>query len=429
MIAKSIDFQSIFESSPDLYLILDVNFTIIAVSNHYLNATMIQREDVLGKNIFDVFPDNPEDHHATGMSNLRASLENVLNNKAPDTMAVQKYDIKRPAAEGGEFEVRYWSPKNSPVFGVNQEIQYIIHRAEDVTEFVYLNQLGNEQKKLTEELRSRAGQMEAEIVRRAQEIQETNKLLRTANKQLAEKKIEQDQLYQDVERKNILLMEANSELEAFSYSAAHDLKNPLQVIAGFSLILQKSQNLNDKEQDYLERIIRASQKMNSLIEDLLSFSLAIRSPIVPETVDMSTMALFILNSFQDQNPERTLEFSIENHMEVAADPQFLKIALENLLGNAWKYTSKNAITKIEFGTIKKKNKPIIYFIRDNGIGFSQKKASTLFVPFVRLHSEQEFAGTGIGLSIIKRIIERHGGSIWTESEEGKGSTFFFTLSK
>src|SRR3984957_17351736 len=157
------DFQLLFESVPGLYLVLASDFTIVAVSDAYLKATMTKREEILGRHIFDVFPDNPDDPNATGVKKLRASLERVLKHRVADTMAVQKYDVRKPASEGGAFEERFWSPRNSPVLGPGNELLYIIHRVQDVTEFVRLKQQGIEQEKVAEELRSRAGQMEAEV--------------------------------------------------------------------------------------------------------------------------------------------------------------------------------------------------------------------------------------------------------------------------
>ncbi|HEV3374487.1 MAG TPA: PAS domain-containing protein [Candidatus Acidoferrum sp.] len=178
------DFQALFQSAPDLYLVLTPDFNIVAVSEAYLRATMTKREEILGRGIFDVFPDNPDDPSATGVSNLRTSLQRVLQDKTPNTMAVQKYDIRKPESEGGGFEERYWSPVNSPVLGPDKEVSYIVHRVEDVTEFVRLKQKGIEQQKLTEELRTHAGQMEAEVYLRAGEVQEANRRLKAVNQEL-----------------------------------------------------------------------------------------------------------------------------------------------------------------------------------------------------------------------------------------------------
>src|SRR5574341_2389852 len=175
------DFRTLFESAPGLYLVLAPDLTITAVSNAYLQATMTVRDQILGRNLFDVFPDNPDDPAATGTSNLRASLDRVLQTKQPDTMAVQKYDIRRPESEGGGFEERFWSPVNSPVLGPTNEIRYIIHRVEDVTDFVRLKQRGSEQEKVTAELRSRAERMEVEVYARAQEVASVNRELQRAN--------------------------------------------------------------------------------------------------------------------------------------------------------------------------------------------------------------------------------------------------------
>src|SRR5712692_7743054 len=178
------DFQALFESAPGLYLVLAPDFKIVAASDAYLRATMTKRDEILGRGIFDVFPDNPDDPAATGVRNLRASLERVLQNRVSDTMAVQKYDIRRPESEGGGFEKRYWSPVNSPVFGAGKEITYIIHRVEDVTEFVRLKEQGIERDKFTQGLRTHAERMEAEVYLRAGEVQEANRRLEAASEEL-----------------------------------------------------------------------------------------------------------------------------------------------------------------------------------------------------------------------------------------------------
>jgi PAS domain S-box-containing protein len=184
------DFRALFESAPGLYLVLTPDLKIAAVSDGYLRATMTQRQAILGRGVFEVFPDNPDDPTATGVRNLSASLERVLRDKAPDVMAVQKYDIRRPDAEGGGLEERYWSPVNSPVFGPGGEVAFVIHRVEDVTEFVRLKRRGVEQDRLAQEMRVRAEQMEAEIFLRAQELQEANRQLRQANDELGRMKAE-----------------------------------------------------------------------------------------------------------------------------------------------------------------------------------------------------------------------------------------------
>jgi PAS domain S-box-containing protein len=178
------DYRTLFEAAPGLFLVLAPDLTIVAVSDAYLAATMTRRDDILGKGLFEVFPDNPEDPAASGVSNLRASLDRVRSALVADTMAIQKYDIRRPASEGGGFEERFWSPVNSPVLDDAGRLAYIIHRVEDVTEFVRLQRLDSEQQRLTAELRSVAERAEADVLARAQEIAEANRQLQRANAEL-----------------------------------------------------------------------------------------------------------------------------------------------------------------------------------------------------------------------------------------------------
>lgn len=205
------DFRVLFESAPGLYLALTPDFRIVAVSESYLRATMTERKDILGRDIFEVFPDNPDDPAATGVSNLRASLERVVHQRVTDAMAVQKYDIRRPESEGGGFEERYWSPVNSPVFGAGNEVAYILHRVDDVTDFVRLKQREVEQNTLTQKLLTRGEQMEAEILQRAQELQEVNRQLRETNGELTHLHID---LECRVQGRTVELAQANEALRA-----------------------------------------------------------------------------------------------------------------------------------------------------------------------------------------------------------------------
>src|ERR1700730_13046778 len=192
------DFQALFQSAPGLYLVLTPDLNIVAVSDAYLRATMTKREEILGRGIFDVCPDNPDDPSATGVRNLLTSLQRVIQDRTPDTNSNQKYYIRKPESEGGGFEERFWSPVNSPVFGSDKGVVYIIHRVEEVTEFVRLKQQTLEQEKLAERLRSHAGQMEAEVYQRAAEVQGANRRLETANhvllRELSERKRAQEAL-------------------------------------------------------------------------------------------------------------------------------------------------------------------------------------------------------------------------------------------
>lgn len=221
---------------------------------------------------------------------------------------------------------------------------------------------------------------------------------------------------------------ANRELEAFSYSVSHDLRTPLQSIDGFSLALLEDYGhlLDERGADYLRRVRAATQRMGQLIEDLLRLSRLSRGTLNLARVDLSTLARTVADELRKSQPQREVTFRIEETGMVLADPNLLKVALDNLIGNAWKFTGKKEDAVIEFGAIEKEGEKC-YYVRDNGAGFDMAYAEKLFATFQRLHLEKDFPGTGIGLSLVQRIIHRHDGRIWAEGAVGRGATFYFTL--
>jgi light-regulated signal transduction histidine kinase (bacteriophytochrome) len=224
------------------------------------------------------------------------------------------------------------------------------------------------------------------------------------------------------------LTASNKELEAFSYSVSHDLRAPLRNINGFSqaLLEDYSSKLDDQGKNFLDRIRAATQRMGGLIDDLLQLSVTMRKEMKREPVDLSRLAHSVIKELKEAEPERQVEVTIQEKTLVLGDARLLREMLVNLLGNAWKFTSQRSPAKIEFGQTEKSGERL-FFVKDNGAGFDMKYADKLFIPFQRLHSVTEFAGNGIGLAIVKRIIERHGGSIWAEGEAEKGATFYFKL--
>lgn len=236
-----------------------------------------------------------------------------------------------------------------------------------------------------------------------------------------------EQISLNLEDANQKLEGANKELEAFSYSVSHDLRAPLRTIDGFSRILLEdyAANLDGEARDYLGRVRVASVHMGHLIDDLLNLSRVTRSPLRRGQVDMSALVDGIVKDLRAAQPGREVEFSIEEGVAAWGDTRLLLVALENLLGNAWKFTSKTPDARIEFGVEKKPGGA--YYVRDNGAGFDANYAGKLFGAFQRLHSAGEFEGTGIGLATVQRIIHRHGGRVWAEGEVGRGATFYFTL--
>jgi signal transduction histidine kinase len=236
----------------------------------------------------------------------------------------------------------------------------------------------------------------------------------------------------DLEDANRELEGANRELEAFSYSVSHDLRAPLRTIDGFSQILQEDYEtkLDDEGLDYLDRVRAASGHMATLIDDLLDLSRVSRRPLRREPVDLTRMATEIVENLRAAQAERNVEFVAGEDIKAFGDVSLLKVALENLLGNAWKFTEREEEARIEFGADRRPRLGFlapIYFVRDNGAGFDQAYSDKLFGAFQRLHGQDEFEGTGIGLATVARIIHRHGGRVWAEGEVGEGATFYFTL--
>lgn len=224
------------------------------------------------------------------------------------------------------------------------------------------------------------------------------------------------------------LEKANHELEAFSYSAAHDLRTPISSIGGFSAILaqQYADRLDPAAQDYLRRIQAASKRMKDVTDNLLALAHAGGVELHREPVDLSAIAHEIASNLRTLDPQREVDMRIAPGMVANADPGLARIALDNLLRNAWKFTAKTENAKIEFGTTTVENK-LVFVVRDNGAGYDPALSDKLFTQFGRLHSEKEFDGSGIGLAIVARIVRRHNGRIWAEGAPGQGAAFFFTL--
>lgn len=221
---------------------------------------------------------------------------------------------------------------------------------------------------------------------------------------------------------------ANRELEAFAYAVSHDLRAPLRSMSGFSQILQESAppGLDDKSRHYLQRIHDASVRMSSLIDDLLNLSRIGRSELTARPISLSQIAAEAAAAVRERHPTRDVQLEIAPGMEVSADPRLLRIALENLVSNAWKYSSRCPQAHVSIGTQAGEHGPV-YFVRDDGVGFDMKYADKLFVPFQRLHPEAEFPGSGIGLVTVQRIVARHGGRVWADAKPDEGATFYFTL--
>jgi PAS domain S-box-containing protein len=246
------------------------------------------------------------------------------------------------------------------------------------------------------------------------EHRETEEALRKLNLELEER----------IQERTVALARKNEELEAFVYSVSHDLKVPLQAMMGFIEIIrsQYRPQVNDVTGNYLGRLQAKVERMAEIINDLLTLSRAGKQKLKLDAVNISDLVQEMLQEKVEEEANRKAKIDISPNLLVNADVRFLKIVLENLLGNAWKYSRKKSVAEISFG-----HNGNAFFIKDNGAGFDMQYANQLFQPFKRLHSEKDFSGTGIGLVTVQRIIERHGGKIWAEAEINQGATFFFTL--
>ena len=434
------DFRRLFESAPGLYLVLAPDFTIVAVSDAYCKATMTKREEITGRALFDVFPDNPDDPQATGTRNLRASLERVLLHRCGDAMALQKYDIRRPEEEGGGFEERYWSPFNSPVLNEKGELEYIIHRVEDVSEFVRLKQQGLEQATATRELRSRAEQMEYEVFLRAQEVASANEQLRKANDEIAEK--------------NRQLENASRAKSDFLSAMSHELRTPLNAIIGFSEILKESQTstVTPEDREFLGHILESGRHLLELINDILDLSKieAGRLEIELGSVDLDRQITESVTLLRELAALRTIALhrsADKAGVRLIADQRRIKQITLNLLSNAVKFTPPGGNVYIETSVVdrdvaqralpgfsrgKRTQLPegshdffVQICVRDTGVGIDEADMQRLFTPYTQISNplSGDFAGTGLGLAMVRRLVEMHGGASGVTSEVGSGTCF------
>lgn len=394
--SRRAELQSLFESLPGLYLILTPELEIVAVSDAYLKATMTRREEILGHHLFEVFPDNPDDPGADGVSNLRASLNRVLRDRVADTMAIQKYDVRCPE---GDFQERHWSPVNSPLLDSQGNVKFIIHRVEDVTEFVVRSK---QQEQTAPPPSARLQQMEAEVYLSTLKVQEMNKQLELAN----------------------------NELESFSYSVSHDLRAPLRAVDGFSKAVLEDYGTQMPEEcrRQLEIIRGNAQKMGRLIDDLLAFSRLSRMPLNKQKILTQPLVAAVWNELAAEREGREVAFDLAELPDCHGDPVLLRQVWINLLSNALKYSQRRERTEISVGCLSDGGQHV-FFVRDNGAGFDMRFVHKLFGVFQRLHRAEDYAGTGVGLAIVQRIIHRHGGRIWAEATLDKGASFFFTLAE
>jgi two-component system sensor histidine kinase/response regulator len=406
--------QSLFESLPGLFLILRPDLKIVSASDAYLNATMTRREDLIGHGLFEVFPDNPDDPEATGTSHLRASLNHVLETAAPHTMAIQKYDIRRP---DGVFEERYWSPINSALLGPDHQIEYLIHRVEDVTEFMRQK---SQPINGAIDLRAQMEQMEAEIFRNSQQLQLTNQQLQDTNAQLSRATAEAEA--------------ANRAKSTFLSTMSHEIRTPMNAILGYAQLMLRDPGMGSEAKVNLKIIGRSGEHLLALINDVLDMSKieAGRTELNPVTFNLSRLLDDLAAMFRLRAEAKGLRFEMlsagESVPYVRADEGKIRQVLINLLGNAVKFTPAGQVRLL--ATLENRNGKLWLSSRveDTGPGLTREEQEKLFEPFRQTkRGLGTLEGTGLGLAISRKCARLMGGDVTVAGRPGSGATFGFEI--
>lgn len=451
--STSLPYEALFRQIPGLFLILTRELLIVDASDAYLAATKTQRAQIIDRHLFDVFPDNPEEVAATGVSNLSASLARVLQMRIPDAMAVQKYDIPKPISEGGGFEERYWSPINAPLLDADGEVRFIIHRVEDVTDLVYLKQKGRDQEKLNLKLTTHLQQLEADVFLRSQELQESNNQLRTterllekSNNELQQANEEMTALNEELTANNEELLILNEQLESttsklkealhheqelvqiknrFVAVASHEFRTPLSVISLTADFLKKYWKKLDTHQveSKLEMINRQVLSLQHVIESLLTIGKSESGTLRVNLKEIELTDFFERLKQELESSTRythQIQLNFTTNGPVRSDENLMRNIFVNLMGNAIKYSPTAKTVEVN---IEQKQDWLNVSVRDYGIGMPQEYLTDLFEPWKRAANADGINGTGLGLSIVQKAVRLLNGKITVQTELHKGTEF------
>ena len=395
------DYRALFERAPGLYLVLDPGLVIVAVTDAYAAATMTERDTIVGQHIFDVFPDNPDDPATEGVRNLRASLERVVRDNVIDVMPVQKYDIRRP---DGSFEERFWSPTNSPVLTCDGQLDYVIHRVEDVTDFLRLQE-------------SDAAQQQ-DLYARTREVAEASRQLKEANAELTE-------MYARIKELDELKTQ-------FFANVSHELRTPLTLITGPVEKLLVTVAPGDPMREDLEVVARNAAVLVRQVNNLLDAAKLEAGGMVPEyaEVDVSQRVRQVAGFFESLAIDRGVTFRV--HADTATfaqlDPDHLHRIVVNLLSNAFKVTPENGVVRCEVRVDPDSGEAVIE-VADSGPGIPDDQREVVFDRFRQLDggATRSLSGTGLGLAIVRDVVRLHSGRVAVSSAPEGGALFMVTM--
>ena len=366
--AQSRILEVFFNSTVTPLVLLDREFNFVRVNAAYARACQREISKFQGRNHFELYP-----------SDAKPIFEEVVRTKVPYQAVSRPFEFP----DHPEWGVTYWDWTLTPIQDDAGEVAFLVFSLQDVSD----------RRRHQNEIRRLNADLERRVAERTSQLEEINE-----------------------------------ELEAFSSSVSHDLRAPLRAIEGFAraLVDDHAGNLDARARDWLDRVVTSARRMDQLIDDLLGLAQVTKTEMHRQTVDLTALARSIAADLCRSQPERAVQIVIASGLVAEGDMHLLRVALENLLGNAWKYTSKHARARIEVGASRFAGEPV-FFVRDDGAGFESKRVAQLFRAFQRLHNQDEFEGTGIGLATVKRIIHRHGGRVWAEGEPEKGATFDLSL--
>lgn len=419
-------FQLLFESAPNPYLVLRPDtpkFTIVAVTDSYLAATNTQRSAILGRGLFEVFPDNPNDASATGVSDLHISLDRVIQERVQDVMGVQKYDIPQRGSEQSGFEVKYWSPVNSPVFDKNGVFAFIIHRVEDVTDFILLGEQSSQESSRIEKVQARADRMEAEVLNSSRELKEANRQLKASNDELERR-----------EKELMLLNERLHELDriktSFFSNVSHEFRTPLTLMLGPIEDVLHDANTTPENRARMDIACRNALRLLKLVNNLLDFARveAGRAQATFQPTDLSMLTKELASMFNSATSKVKLKLTVDCQPLpelVYVDRDMWEKIVLNLLSNAFKHTFQGEIQV----RLRWKQDHVELTLGDTGVGIPAEQLPYLFERFHRVPNARSrtHEGSGIGLALVSELVKLHSGKIDVYSEMDQGTTFTVSI--